>query len=161
MWTLPATDCTYQDGHHARSIRGQQAWKNINNIPGIADHNILLIDSDIQAISSKNPLRKVFKWSQGNWDELCRDAAEFAQKYLNKENTHSLEENYAAIDQHLKSALKKHKISRYTRTRTELPWLTQDPKRECKWKQRLYNRVKKTGKPEHQKHYKESQKKVQ
>ena len=67
--------------------------KNINNIPGIADHDTLLIDSDIQARSSKKPPRKVFKWSQGNWDELRKDTAEFAQKYLNKEDTRSLEGN--------------------------------------------------------------------
>ena len=134
--------------------------KNINNIPGIADHDTLLIDSDIQAGSSKKPPRKVFKWSQGNWEELCKDTAEFAQKYLN-EDTRSLEENYAAIDQHLKSALKKHIRSRYTRTRTDLLWLTQDLKREYKRKQRLCNRAKKTGKPEHKKRYKKSQKNVQ
>ena len=96
-----------------------------------------------------------------HWDELHKDTAEFDQKYLNEEDTCSLEENYAAIDQHLKSALKKHIPSRYTRTRTDLPWLTQDLKRQCKWKQRLYNRAKRTGKPEHKKHYKESQKNVQ
>ena len=135
--------------------------KNINNILGIADHTTLLIDSEIQARSSKKPPRNVFKWSQGNWDELHKDTAEFAQKYLIEENTRSLEENYAAIDQHLKSALKKHIPSRYTRTRMDLPWLTQDLKRECKRKQRLYNRAKKTGKPEHKKRFKESQKNVQ
>ena len=54
-----------------------------------------------------------------------------------------------------------HIPSYYNRTQTALQWFTQDPKRECKWKQRLQNRVKKTGKLEHKKRYKESQKKVQ
>ena len=93
-----------------------ELMKNINNIPGTVDHDILLIDSDIQARSSKKPHRKVFKWSQGNWQEQRKDNAEFAQQCLNEEHTRSLEENYAAIDQHLKSALKKHTPSRYTRT---------------------------------------------
>ena len=44
-----------------------ELMKNINNIPGTVDHDILLIDSNIQARSSKKPHRKVFKWSQGNW----------------------------------------------------------------------------------------------
>ena len=135
--------------------------KNINNIPGIADHDTILIDSDIQARSSTKPPRNVFKRSQGNWDELRKDTVEFAQKCLNEEDTRSLEENYAAIDQHLKSALKMHIPFRYTRTRTDLPWLTQDLKREYKRKQRLYNGAKKTGKPEHKKRFKESQKNVQ
>ena len=118
VWTLPATDCTDQDRCHARPIRDQRALTREEHdyIPGIADHDTLLIDSDIQTISSKKPHRKVLKWSQGNCNELGKDTAEFAQKYFSEEDTRSSEENYAAIDRHLKTALNKHISSGYTRT---------------------------------------------
>ena len=98
------------------ATNGPWLVKNMNNIPGIADHDTLLIDSDIQTISSKKPHRKVLKWSQGNCNELGKDTAEFAQKYFSEEDTRSSEENYAAIDRHLKTALNKHISSGYTRT---------------------------------------------
>ena len=46
-------------------------------------------------------------------------------------------------------------------SRINLPWFTQDLKRSCRRKQRLYNRAKKSGKPEHKRKYKDAQKSFQ
>ena len=51
-----------------------------------------------------------------------------------------------------------HKMSRI---RNDLPWLTPDLKRHCRWKHRLYDKAKKTRKKEQKQQYKEAQKSFQ
>ena len=46
-------------------------------------------------------------------------------------------------------------------TRTDVPWLSPALKRQCKRKQRLYNRARKSGKPEHKPASSTAQKSVQ
>ena len=46
-------------------------------------------------------------------------------------------------------------------TRTDVPWLSPAHKRQCKRKQRLYNRARKSGKPEHKPASSTAQKSVQ
>lgn len=78
--------------------------------------------------------------------------------HTDESNNRSVEENYKCIEQHLQSIMDKHVPSKMTRTWPDLPWLSQELKKQSKRKQRLYNRAKKTGKQEDKRRYKDSQK---
>ena len=135
--------------------------KSIKTIPGISDHDILVIDSDIRAQTSKKTPHKVYKWGRADWDKMREETTNFKNSFILESNTRSVQENYLSIEDHLKSTLDRHVPSKMTRTRIDLPWFTQELRRKCKHKQRLYNRAKKTGKAEHKVRYKEAQKKTQ
>ena len=132
--------------------------KSIKTIPGISDHDILVIDTDIQARIYKKPRWKVYRWKRADWDTMKQATSDFSTSFTESSQSKSLDENYTAIEGHLKKMLDDYVPSRYTRTRTDLPWLSPELKKECRRKQRLYNKARKTGKPEDMKKYKEAQK---
>ena len=55
----------------------------------------------------------------------------------------SVDEQWESIENHLTKMLKEFVMSKFTRRRTDQPWLSGDLKRRCRKKQRLYNRWKK------------------
>ena len=137
--------------------------KSIKNIPGIADHDTLVIDSDIKAQTTKKSPRKIYLWKDADWDGIRQDVKTFGQIYLQECDTRKIEENYSHIENHLKSVMNNEKLlpRKMTRTRMDLPWFSSELKRMCKRKRRLFNRAKKTGHPQHKKLYSEAQKSTQ
>ena len=127
--------------------------KSIKNIPGISDHDALAIDMDIQAQLSKKPPHKVFKWGKADWDSMKADTIDFSKQYLDVSGNRSVSENYSSIENHLKKVLNTHVPSKMSRIRSDVPWLTNELKRQCRRKQRLYNKSKKSGKREHKEAY--------
>ena len=134
--------------------------KSCRDIPGISDHNAVIIDADIKAQTSKKLPRKVNQWKQAYWATMRDEATAFSKTFPSTSADRSAAENYDQIEKMIKSVLR-HIPTKMSRTRIDLPWLSQALKRKCKAKQRLYNRAKKSGKPEHHKHYKEAQKSFQ
>ena len=135
--------------------------KSVKTIPGLSDHDCIAVDMDIEAQVNKRPSHKIYLWSKANWAEMKTDTHNFCETYLKDASARSVDENYTTIEQHLKSMLNTHVPSKMSRTRVDVPWLTQDLKKQCKRKQRLYNKSKKSGKAAHKLAYNQSQKDVQ
>ena len=91
---------------------------------------------------------------------MREEATAFSKTFPSTSADRSVAENYDQIEKLIKSVLR-HVPTKMSRTRIDLPWLSQALKRKCEAKQRLYNRAIKSGKPEHHKHYKEAQKSFQ
>ena len=128
--------------------------KSIKNIPGLSnDHDRLAVYMDIQAKISKKPPRKIYKWGQANWDDIRIDTNIFRDTFMSDAPSRSVEENYSSIEKHLKTMLGKHIPCKMSRTRVDVPWLSPGLKRQCRRKQRLYNRAKKSGKADHKAAY--------
>jgi hypothetical protein len=45
--------------------------KSSTNIPGLADHDIIITDTIIKPTYNKNKLEKRYLYSKANWDILC------------------------------------------------------------------------------------------
>ena len=76
---------------------------------------------------------------------------EFGNRLL-ENNSQSTQKNYddfCAFIQDLLNSLPHG----FTRSRTDLPWLSRDLKRKCAKKRRLYNRAKKSSKSRHDHHW--------
>ena len=116
---------------------------------------------DIQAQISKKPPRKIYKWGQGNCDDIRNDSNIFRDAFMSDAPSRSVEENYSSIEKHLKTMLGKHIPCKMSRTRVYVPWLARGIKRQCRRKQRLYNRAKKSGKADHKAAYIRAHKSVQ
>ena len=113
----------------------------MNNGPGISyDHDIIIIDSDVRARTTKKSPRKIYKWTKADWDNIKADTSAFADRYQDESRENSIEENHKLIEDHLKDMLDKHVPSKLSRTRIDLLWLTPALKRKCRRNQRLYDK---------------------
>ena len=104
--------------------------------------------------------KSISEWKQVDWVTMREEATAFSKTFPSASADRSVAENYDQIDKLITSVLR-HVLTKMSRARIDLPWLSQALKRKCKAKQRLYNRAKKSGKPGHHKHYKEAQKSFQ
>ena len=116
--------------------------KSCKDIPGISDHNAVIIDADIKAQTSMKLPQKVYQWKQADWATMREEATAFSKTFPSASADRSVAENYDQIEKLIKSMLR-HVPTKMSRTRIDLPWLSQALKRKCKAKQRLCNRAKK------------------
>ena len=131
--------------------------KSVNTIPGISDHDIIVLDVDLKAERTKKAPHKVYQWDKANWEQMKPCTKVFATKYLTEAHSRNTKTNYQAIENHLCNMMTAHVPSKLTRTRTDLPWMTNTLKRMCKRKHRLYNRARQNKTAESWNRYKETQ----
>jgi hypothetical protein len=123
--------------------------KSITTIPGFSDHDFLIIDSAIQGETSKKPPRKLYRWNKANWDDMRTETNSFAGKYTAESTGRSVQQNYTAFRTHIQHIIEKFVPSGWSRSRSDVPWLTADLKRKCAKKRRLYNLARKTKNAAH------------
>ena len=128
----------------------------VNTIPGISDHDIIVLDADLKAERTKKAPHKVYQWDKENWEQMKQCTKVFATKYLTEAHSRNTKTNYQVIENHLCNMMTVHVPSKFTRTRTDLPWMTNNLKRMCKRKH--YNRAKQKKSTESWNRYKETQK---
>ena len=118
--------------------------KSCKVIPGISDHNVVVVDCNIQAQISKKPPHKVYKWDKAPWDLIREKTVLFGENFIQNSTQKNVAENYASIETHFQEIMKlvPHKMSR---SRIDLPWFNQNLKREGKRRQRLYKMCKQLG----------------
>ena len=56
--------------------------KSVSTIPGISDHDIIVLDADLKAERTKKAPHKVYKWDKANWEQLKQCTKVFVTKYL-------------------------------------------------------------------------------
>ena len=52
------------------------------SLPGIGDHDIVLIDKSIEVTRSKTPRHKIYIWKSANTDELRKDVKHQTDKFM-------------------------------------------------------------------------------
>ena len=52
------------------------------SLPGIGDHDIILIDKGIEVTRSKTPRHKIYIWKSANTDELRKDVKHQTDKFM-------------------------------------------------------------------------------
>ena len=116
--------------------------KEIKTIPGISDHDgLVLADFSLKAQVTKKKPRSFPLWSKADWSSLKQSVIEFKLNFLHIFNTRTMEENWHAFEQQMKSMIKQvpHKT---VGSRQNLPWMNTELKRMCKKKGRLYSKSK-------------------
>ena len=117
----------------------------IETIPGIStanEHAALVTDLNLIAEIAKTVPHRVHQWSKVNWDDVKGETKAFADQSCAEARDMSVDEQWESIKQHLNSVLKKHVPSKFSKVRKDQPWLSNELKRRCRRKQRMYNRWK-------------------
>ena len=132
--------------------------KSSNTVPGISDHNIVIVDSSIRAQQPKKPKRTIKQWSKVHWKAVKEESSRFRDDFLSHHNEKTVESNYEALCQHVNDIITSHVPTKQSRSRHKVPRLTTRLRRMCRKKQRLYNRAKKSRKEHHWSTYKSHKK---
>ena len=113
-----------------------------------------MIDSWITAERLKKAPRKFSKWSKANWTEIKAKTTSFVPEFLNQ-NQKTVQDNYTTFCDHIQSMLDSYIPHGFTKTRTDIPWLTRELKLKCGRKRRMYNKAKRSKQTRHWDIYKE------
>ena len=135
--------------------------KNNQTIPGISDHDIVIVDSDIRARINKSKPRKVFRFKDADWNMIREDATELNENLLTDFDKNSVDENWEKFKVGIMDIAEKHVPSKMTSTRYNLPWINRKLRRLTRKKQKLYNKARKSRTRDDWVHYKAFKKNAQ
>eukprot|EP00745_Piridium_sociabile_P038619 TRINITY_DN7074_c0_g1_i3.p1 TRINITY_DN7074_c0_g1~~TRINITY_DN7074_c0_g1_i3.p1 ORF type:complete len:816 (+),score=128.54 TRINITY_DN7074_c0_g1_i3:312-2759(+) len=114
-------------------------------LPGISDHDVVYIDSDIEAQRPKPVKRKILLWKRANFEELKTHAAAFRDLFMSKYTpTSSVAEMWTDIKAHLLESMEKHVPSKMSTSRHNQVWINTNIKRLTRRKKRSYKKARKT-----------------
>ena len=82
---------------------------------------------NIKPLIAKKTLRKVHKFLQALWDLIRKETVKFADTFIEKAETHLVEENWQDFKD-LEHILDKHVPTKMTSTRYNLPWFNRQLK---------------------------------
>ena len=117
---------------------------NLCNIPGIStvnEHDTLVADLKLRAEIQKSAPHRVFQWGRAKWSQIRGETRAFATRFCNASGR-SVEDQWSSIEKHITKMTEEHVPSKFTKTRTDQPWVTPDLKRKCRKKDRLYKKWK-------------------
>ena len=135
--------------------------KNVAVAPGISDHDMVIVDSDIRPTFNKPKPRTVYKFAQANWEEITKATEDFCTKFAADFDKFSVEENWSCFKKFAVDLLNERIPTKLTTSRYNLPWFSKALGRLVRKKQELYNRANQSHKPAHWAEYREIKKRTE
>ena len=133
--------------------------RNLNNIPGLADHEAIIVDSYVRPIFSKKQKKKTYDFRKADWTSLN----DFCEK-LSSSITKKYEMNFNAIDlldlfkSTLNLGISQFIPSKFSKKKSSLPWFNKHLEKLIRKKSKLHKKAKASGEwdsyKQHQKHCK-------
>ena len=119
--------------------------KSVSVLPGISDHDLVVVDLDVQPIMAKPTPRKIYKFKSADWQKIKEETGHFSESFLVSCNTNSVEKNWSIFKQHMRLMTSKFVPSKILSSRSNLPWFTARLRKLTKKKQKLYNQAKESS----------------
>ncbi len=132
--------------------------KSVNTLPGISDHDIVVVDSDIKPTRVKTPPRKIYRYHKADWPSIKEATSSFASSFAELAPSRTVEENWNCFKEHMKTMQERFVPSLFTSQRKNLPYFNRRLGRMSRKKQKMYNTARRTGKDVHWAKYKRHQK---
>ena len=130
--------------------------KSSTNIPGLADHDIIITDAIIKPTYNKNKPQKRYLYSKANWDKIDNEIAKICVEIDKMEKDQiDISTIWEAFKRKLKAAIDENIPSKIFKLRNNnLPWMTKNLRRMVRREVRLYraaresklDRIQKTSK---------------
>ena len=131
-------------------------------IPGISDHEMVYIDSNISAKRQKPIKRKITLWKRADLDAVRDSAHRFSTELCDQNSIDTpVEELWSAIASELSNIMDSHVPSKMASTRFSLPWVNRDVKTLKRRTQRYYKQAINSKTDHNWKKYKEVRRKMQ
>lgn len=133
--------------------------KACDTVPGISDHNMIIIDSDIEPSYSKPKRRTIHLFKKANVEKVKQKIRTLSNKIIEMNNT--VEIKWSELKQGIEDIMKKDIPSKMTSKRHNLPWITHKTRRQINRKHKFFQRAKKTNKEEDWEKFREIKRKTQ
>ena len=134
--------------------------KGTYTIPGISDHDIIVIDSIIKPVIQRKQPQTIYKFSNANWEDAKKDTATFSASFIDN-NTNDVHTNWDILKAHLNNIISTHIPSRKSSGKPELPWLESKLRRAITRKKKLYFKARRSKNDQQWQHYKQAKRDVQ
>ena len=120
--------------------------ENMQVVPGISDHLVVLFDVCMKPKFQKKPQRKIYMFDKADKEALQADVADFVNNFLqsNPENQ-SCDTNWQMMRDTLSELVEKHVPSKLSKGKRSLPWITADVKRKMRKRDKLFSKARKTS----------------
>ena len=121
--------------------------KDITVIPGISDHDAVVVDTVITIKPNHKLPRRIRQWSKTDWDEVREEVTQYRDSYFQKASSQPVEDNYKSFQDFIKEIIDTYVPSKMSSVRWNVPWCTPAINRICRKKQRLYNKYRESHRP--------------
>lgn len=118
--------------------------KEYDVVPGLSDHDMVVIDSEISPMFSHSKPRKIPLHHKANWEQIKKEANDFASDFSRNHSSLSVNENWLNIKGFLRHTLEENIPSKMKTRKNRLPWLNTALLRNIKKKKRLFRKAKKS-----------------
>ena len=109
-------------------------------VPGISDHEAVMIFSSLKVDLQPIPKRRIYNWSRGDWTEINEKAEYFCNFFTTNYNIDTPINQLWNEFKNFCSSILDIIPSKFTTNRSN-PWITHSVKNLSKRKQRMYNRA--------------------
>ena len=113
--------------------------KNCETIPGISDHDMIIVDSDIKPKYNKPKRRKIYQYKKANWESVKDKMRAMASDVC---SLSSVEGCWERLKSGIDSILESDIPSKMSSNRHNHPWITPKLKKKIKQKHKLYQKAK-------------------
>jgi hypothetical protein len=107
-------------------------------LPGLGDHDIVLIDANIEATRSKTPKCKIFIWKLANLEDLREVCIKINDFMTTKFST--IDDMWINFKNTLLNAMEKSVPSKLSRSKPTYPWITTEVRRSINRKNKAGNK---------------------
>ena len=129
-------------------------------IPGISDHEMVVVDQDLHAVYNKNKLQKIHKYKQADWASIKTSAKELSDTIL-QESDKPVNDRWEMLKRGIMKIMDQHIPNKWSRTRHNLPWLNSNLKKNIKKKHKLWRKAKSSTSKQAWEKYKRQKKETQ
>ncbi|VDI78142.1 Hypothetical predicted protein [Mytilus galloprovincialis] len=111
--------------------------KSCNTLPGISDHNMIVLDTDLKPQYNKPKPREIYVYKKAKWEEIKADIIKFGADIINS-NT-SVEDKWTNLKNGIETTLNLNVPRKITNKRHSLPWLSNSVKKKIRRKHKLFS----------------------
>jgi hypothetical protein len=122
--------------------------KHTQTVPGISDHNIVVVDTDFKAKINKTKPRKVYSFAKADWEKIRREATVMNDELVASFDQEDMNNNWEKFKTGIFKLMNNNIPSKMTSSRHNLPWLNKKLRSMTKKKHKLYNTAKNSKKVE-------------
>ena len=120
--------------------------RNLNNIPGIGDHEAIIIDSFVRPVFSIQKKKKCYNFKKADWPSLKSYCEKLSKSIITRSNLgYNIFQLWDLFKSSLNLGISQYVPSKFVKKRSSLPWVNKHLLKLIKKKTKLYKEAKTSG----------------
>ena len=116
----------------------------VKSIPGISDHNIVLVDAICNPKRSKKPHNKIYLWKKTNMNDLKNLTSKFVSELLTKiDRKTTVNQWWIKFRDGINKIIEGNVPSKMTKSKFTNHWVNTKIEKLCKQQRKAFNKAKK------------------